>query len=174
MTRTEPLKLAGRLRREDTIEHCLAGCFAIALARIEGAHELGRDDRNAYLCSRSLNHPASPFGRDAVPLAFEMLACALQVTSAFGERGITYRAAEKSKSDLYLESLPLFTRDAISIPNYAPLIRELRLLERQTHRGGRDTIDHPRRGSDDMANALCGCAALSSSTGFDTSYAWVG
>jgi hypothetical protein len=95
------------------------------------------------------------------------------VTSAFGEHGITYTAAEKSKSDLYLESLPLFTRGAISIPNYAPLIRELRLLERQTHRGGRDTIDHPRRGSDDLANALCGCAALSSSTGFDTSYDWV-
>jgi hypothetical protein len=72
--------------------------------------------------------------------------------------GISYTPAEKSKSDLYLEALPLFTWDAISIPNHAPLIRELRLLERQTHRGGRDTIDHPRRGNDDLANGLCGPA----------------
>lgn len=63
---------------------------------------------------------------------------------------------------MYLESLPLFTRGAISIPDYAPLIRELRLLKRQTHRGGRDTVDHPRRGSDDIANALCGCDIIGS------------
>ncbi len=82
--------------------------------------------------------------------------------------------ADKSKSELYLEALPLFTRGAISILNHAPLVRELRLLERQTHRGGRDTVDHPWRGSDDVANAVCGCAALSSSNlGFDTSYEWL-
>ena len=96
------------------------------------------------------------------------------VASAFDERGVTYEPAEKSKSDLYLEALPLFTRGAISIPDYTPLVRELRLLERQTHRGGRDTVDHPRRGSGDLANALCGCAALSSNGGFDTTYSWIG
>lgn len=96
------------------------------------------------------------------------------VVSAFREHGITYTPSDKSKSELYLEALPLFTRGAISIPDHAPLVRELRLLERQTHRGGRDTVDHPRRGSDDLANALCGCAALSSSNlGFDTSYEWL-
>ena len=47
------------------------------------------------------------------------------------------------------------------------------LLERQAHRGGRDTVDHPRRRSDDLANALCGCAALSARGGFDTSYGWI-
>ena len=34
------------------------------------------------------------------------------------------------------------------------------MLERQTHRGGKDNIDHPKRGSDDLANALCGAAAI--------------
>ena len=38
------------------------------------------------------------------------------VTSAFSERGIRYTPAEKSKSDLYLEALPLFRRGAMSIP----------------------------------------------------------
>ena len=33
---------------------------------------------------------------------------------------------------------------------------ELRLLERHTHRSGRDTVDHGRIGSDDFANSCCG------------------
>jgi hypothetical protein len=33
------------------------------------------------------------------------------------------------------------------------LVRELRLLERHTHRSGRDTVDHGRNGSDDFANS---------------------
>jgi hypothetical protein len=53
-------------------------------------------------------------------------------------------AGGESKSDLYLETLPLFTPGAISIPDYAALIRELRLPERQTNKSGRDTIGPPR------------------------------
>jgi hypothetical protein len=34
------------------------------------------------------------------------------------------------------------------------------LLERRTHRSGRDTVDHGTNGTDDFANALCGCAWL--------------
>ena len=53
---------------------------------------------------------------------------------------------------LYLEALPLFTRGLIAIPDLPPLLKELRLLERQTHRSGKDTVDHGKRGSDDLAN----------------------
>lgn len=95
------------------------------------------------------------------------------VVSAFKDAGITYKPSEKSKSDLYLESLPLFTRGGIAIPDFAPLLRELRLLERATHKGGRDTIDHPRNGSDDYANALCGCAVLARKPGYDWSGDWI-
>jgi hypothetical protein len=66
-----------------------------------------------------------------------------------------------------LEALPLFTRGAVSIPDHAPLLRELRLLERATHRGGRDSIDHARNGSDDLANALCGCAVSARKPNYD-------
>jgi Terminase large subunit, ATPase domain len=96
------------------------------------------------------------------------------VTTAFSSAGITYKPAEKNKSELYLEALPLFTRGAVSIPDLPPLVRELRLLERATHRGGKDSVDHPRRnGSDDYANALCGCAVSVKSPGYDTSMSWV-
>ena len=63
-------------------------------------------------------------------------------------------------------------RGAISIPDYPPLTRELRLLERQTHRGGRDTVDHPKRGTDDMSNVLAGCAVHGAKPAFDPSYRW--
>jgi hypothetical protein len=89
------------------------------------------------------------------------------VVSAFKDRGINYKPADKNKSALYLEALPLFTRGAISIPDHAPLLRELRLLERATHHGGRDSVEHPRNGSDDYANAVCGCAVLARKPSYD-------
>jgi hypothetical protein len=52
--------------------------------------------------------------------------------------------------------------------------RELRVLERQAHRGGRESIDHPRGQHDDYANAVCGVLRqLSDTHGFRTDYAWV-
>ena len=95
------------------------------------------------------------------------------VVRAFKDAGLAYKPSEKSKSDLYLESLPLFTRGIISIPDLAPLLRELRMLERQTHRGGRDSIDHPRGGSDDWANALAGAALLARKPRYSFGGSWV-
>ena len=45
-------------------------------------------------------------------------------TSAFSQHGIVYENSEKPKTELYLESLPLWTRSAISIPNHPQLVRE--------------------------------------------------
>jgi hypothetical protein len=82
------------------------------------------------------------------------------VTSAFADHGISIRAAELSKSELYLECEPLFARGAISIPAERVLLAELRQLERRTHRGGRDSVDHPFGGHDDFANSVAGAAFL--------------
>ena len=58
------------------------------------------------------------------------------------------------------------------LPDHAKLLRELRLLERHTHRSGKDSIDHPRGGHDDHANAVCGVLrGLSNHLGFDATYA---
>ena len=78
------------------------------------------------------------------------------VARAFEVCGVSYRRAEQPKSALYLDGLQQFTRGQISIPDYAPLIRELRLLERRVSRSGRDVVDHPASGSDDYANVLFG------------------
>jgi hypothetical protein len=96
------------------------------------------------------------------------------VVSAFAECGLKYVRAAQPKSQLYLECLPLFTRGLIAIPNLPPLLRELRLLERQTHRSGRDTIDAGKHGTDDYANALCGCAAIvSQRPAYQSNLEWV-
>lgn len=46
------------------------------------------------------------------------------------------------------------------LPNDEKLLRELRLLERRTGRSGKDTVDHPRLGSDDRANVVAGVVDL--------------
>ena len=76
--------------------------------------------------------------------------------SSFKDAGIRYERSEVAKSQLYIETLPLFMRGVVSIPNHAILIRELRLLERRATRVGRDIVDHGRNGSDDHCNVLCG------------------
>ena len=83
------------------------------------------------------------------------------VTATFKDAGIKFVRSEYSKSELYLEAFPLFTRGLIAIPDLPPLLKELRLLERQTHRSGKDTVDHGKRGSDDLANCTVRmCRAL--------------
>ena len=78
------------------------------------------------------------------------------VSSAYREAGRQYSRSELTRSELYLECLPLFTRGQVRIPELPALIRELRLLQRRTTRTGRDAVDHGVGGSDDFANALCG------------------
>lgn len=85
------------------------------------------------------------------------------VESAWASAGVRYKRSELNRSDLYLNALPSFTRGALSLPDHARALRELRLLERRASRGGRDMVDHGRNGSDDYANALCGAVSLVSS-----------
>ncbi len=87
------------------------------------------------------------------------------INTAFRDHGISYIRSEQPKSQLYLEALPLFTRGVVQLPNHGTLLRELRLLERHTHRSGRDTISHGKTGSDDFANAVCGALHLLTASG---------
>jgi hypothetical protein len=78
------------------------------------------------------------------------------VASAWRRCNVTYTRSDLPKSAIYLECVPLFTRGLVRLPDHAALIRELRLLERRTHRGGKDSVDHPKNGHDDLANSVCG------------------
>jgi hypothetical protein len=68
------------------------------------------------------------------------------VAATWRETGITYQQSELVKSEIYLETIPLFARGLVRLPDHARLLRELRALERHTHRSGKDSVDHPRNG----------------------------
>ena len=90
------------------------------------------------------------------------------VAGAWRKAGIGYFKSEVPRSQIYLECLPLFARGLVRLPNHPRLLRELRLLERHTHRSGRDTVDHGRNGHDDHANAVCGVLRkMSNHLGYD-------
>ena len=90
------------------------------------------------------------------------------VQAAWSSCNMRYVRAEEPKSVIYLETLPLWSRGLVSIPEHKRLLRELRLLERHTHRSGRDTVDHGKNGSDDYSNAVCGVLRkMSNHLGYD-------
>lgn len=78
----------------------------------------------------------------------------------FRKRGIKYRLADKVKSDLYRDVLPLLNAHRILLPKSQQLTNQLVGLERRTTRAGRDSIDHAPNSHDDLANAVSGAADL--------------
>jgi hypothetical protein len=76
----------------------------------------------------------------------------------FAKRGITYKKADRTKSELYRDLLPMLNSNTVELPPDNQLQRELLGLERRTARGGRDSIDHAPGMHDDLANAVAGAA----------------
>jgi hypothetical protein len=80
------------------------------------------------------------------------------VGSRFMDCGIVYQVAEKTKSQIYGEFLPLLNAQQVEYLDHRRLINQTLGLERKTARGGKDSIDHsPTPGShDDVVNAAAG------------------
>jgi hypothetical protein len=122
-------------------------------------------------CLREVRPPFSP---ERVCSEFASTLKSYDVTKIFGDRfagafpieqfrqfGITLdHEGVRPKSDLYVDLLPLINSGRIELLDNARLISQLCALERRTTRGGRDAIDHPGGGHDDVANACAGAAAL--------------
>ncbi len=85
------------------------------------------------------------------------------VTEGFANEGITYRQAERDRSAVYLDALPLFTAGRARLLDNDRLAHQLVSLERRTSRNGRDRVDHPPGGADDLANAAAGALVLAAS-----------
>ncbi len=80
----------------------------------------------------------------------------------FRAYGVKYESAQKPKVEIYLDSIPIFSGQRCELPDHPKLVNQLIGLERRTSRGGRDSIDHPPGGHDDVANAVCGAMLLAS------------
>jgi hypothetical protein len=77
----------------------------------------------------------------------------------FRRFGISYKLADKTKSELYQAMLPTLNSGQVELPENKRLIHQLCNLERRTARGGRDSIDHSQGQHDDLANAVAGAIA---------------
>lgn len=81
--------------------------------------------------------------------------------SVWNEGAAAKNKVAKPKSQLYLELLPRLHSGEIELLDNDTLISQLASLQRRTRSGGRDTVDHPPGGHDDVANCLAGvCDAV--------------
>lgn len=139
--------------------------YTLAVAHREGA---GENERFVVDLVRGTKGKFDP---NEVTREYAALVKSYRITSVTGDRyaaewtasawktcGLNYVQSDLTKSEIYLATLPLFTsrKRKVALPNHPTLLRELRLLERTTHRGSRESIDHPRGAHDDHANAACG------------------
>lgn len=74
----------------------------------------------------------------------------------FRKKGITYKLSDRPKTDLYRDFLPIVNSGQVELLDHKRLQQQLVSLERRVTRGGRDSIDHPPGGNDDIANAVAG------------------
>jgi hypothetical protein len=76
------------------------------------------------------------------------------------KHGISYTVAKKAKSELYaLTLLPMLNSGRVDLLDHPRAIQQIAGLECHTARGGRDRIDHPPGGHDDLANCIAGLVA---------------
>jgi hypothetical protein len=121
-------------------------------------------------CVREFRPPFSP---DGVIEELAALAKSYRITRVVGDRyggefprelfrkhGIEYRCAEKPKSDLFRDLLPLLNAGRIVLPKSDRLVNQIAGLERRVARSGKDSIDHGPGSHDDLANAVAGAGDL--------------
>jgi hypothetical protein len=87
----------------------------------------------------------------------------------FRLHGVTYEQADKNRSILYQELLPLLNSGRVALVDNPKLVQQLCRLERKSGSSGRDIIDHPRGGHDDLANAVAGVAVYIKKVGMNIS-----
>lgn len=84
------------------------------------------------------------------------------------KRGIAYVLAEKTRSELYLDFLPVVNSgrcELLDLDHHRKALNQFSNLERRTGRTGRDSVDHPPGGHDDVANAIAGVMVGTKSKG---------
>jgi hypothetical protein len=86
------------------------------------------------------------------------------VREPFRLHGIRYAVSEQVKSDLYRDLLPALNSGKVELLDNPRVVAQLCALERKTARSGRDSIDHPPGGHDDLCNCVAGAIALANSS----------
>jgi hypothetical protein len=115
----------------------------------------------------------APFSPDSVVNEFVETLKAYRVSMIVGDRyggewprerfavhGITYKPAEMNRSELYLACLAPLNSGRLDLLDHPRMIAQFVGLERRTSRAGKDSVDHPPGGHDDVANAVAGALVV--------------
>lgn len=78
------------------------------------------------------------------------------VSRSFQENGVKFVKSPKDRSAIYLEILPQLGSGEVELLDDETLVTQLTNLQRFTRSGGRDRVDHPPGGHDDLSNAVAG------------------
>ncbi len=73
--------------------------------------------------------------------------------------GIAYELSEKTRSELYLDFLPVVNSarcELLDSHHHRKAVNQFSNLERRVGRTGKDSVDHPPGSHDDVANAIAG------------------
>jgi len=111
-------------------------------------------DGRAFSPQDAVAASAADFKAYGVPSLVGDRYAGLWVSQAFAEHRITYVFSARDKSGAFVECAPLFHRGAIALPDMPELLREFRQLEQRALPGGKVRVEHPRNGTDDLANAV--------------------
>jgi hypothetical protein len=82
------------------------------------------------------------------------------VRDSFERHGIAYRRSPLTRSELYLNFLPMLNSRSVRLLDHARLTSQLTGLQRRVNSGGRESVDHAQNSHDDVANAAAGALAL--------------
>ena len=86
------------------------------------------------------------------------------VPAEFRKHGITYAYSARDRSEVYLSALPLFNTARVRLLDNLKLVNQISSLQRHTGSSGKQRVDHPKNGHDDLANAACGAIVLAAAT----------
>lgn len=80
----------------------------------------------------------------------------------FREHEITYKHSALTKSEIFTTFVALLNSGKVKLPSDKKLKAQFESLERCSSRTGRDVIEHPPSGHDDVCNAAAGALVLAS------------
>jgi hypothetical protein len=139
-----------------------------------------RDRRHDLVVIDCVRERVPPFSPEQVVADFAALCQSYRVAKVVGDHyagefprelfrkhGIAYEVSKQTKSELFRDLLPMLNSSRITLPRNDRLVHQIVSLERRVAAGGRETITHPDRGHDDLANAVAGAAKLSRYGGYN-------
>lgn len=137
--------------------------FALGIAHLDGETavlDLLREHRPPFKPTAVVAELAKDLKRYGLTMVTGDRYAGAWCSEAFAEEGIMYVASDLTRSAIYIELLPLINAARCALLDDPRLRAQLTSLERRTAWGGKDSIDHPPNGHDDVANSGAGALVL--------------